>query len=152
MTSRMPKARNVSRTNAMKLIYLSAFMLLASPLKASEPDTVVTPLLSTSVTASGQPIVLPQNNPQVRVSIYEIAPGAVLPEHKHTYPRYGYVLAGTLRVTYTETGKSDVYGPGDFILEAIGQWHQGANTGIDPVKLLVIDQTEKDQNNVVLRK
>ena len=137
----------------MKFIYLSvAFMLFASPLKASEPDTVVTPLLSTSVTASDQPIALPQNNPQVRVSIYEIAPGAVLPEHKHIYPRYGYVLAGTLRVTYPETGKSDVYGPGDFILEAIGQWHQGANTGIDPVKLLVIDQTEKDQNNVVLRK
>jgi quercetin dioxygenase-like cupin family protein len=148
----MPKARNVSRTNAMKLIYLSAaFMLLASPLKASEPDTVVTPLLSTSVTASGQPIVLPQNNPQVLVSIYEIAPGAVLPEHKHIYLRYGYVLAGTLRVTYTETGKSDIYGPGDFILETIERWHQGTNTGIDPVKLLVIDQTEKDKNNVILR-
>ena len=141
----------------MKFMYLSAaFMLFASPLRASEPDTVVTtvvtPLLSTSVTASGQPIILPQNDPQVRVSIYEIAPGAVLPEHKHIYPRYGYVLAGTLRVTYTETGKSDVYRAGDFIVEAIGQWHQGANTGIDPVKLLVIDQTEKDQNNVVLRK
>src|SRR5712664_2875896 len=48
--------------------------------------------------------------------------------------------------TYTETGKSDVYGPGAFIAEAIGQWHQGANPGIHPVKLLVIDQAEKDQN------
>jgi quercetin dioxygenase-like cupin family protein len=62
-----------------------------------------TPLLSTSVTASGQPIVLPQNNPKVRVPIYEIAPGAVALEYKHIYLRYGYVLAGTLRVTYTET-------------------------------------------------
>jgi quercetin dioxygenase-like cupin family protein len=90
--------------------------------------------LSTSVTASGQPIVLPQNNPTVRVPIYEIAPGAVPLEYKHIYLRYGYVLAGTLRVTYTETGKSDVYRPGAFIVEAIGQWHQGANTGIHPVK------------------
>jgi hypothetical protein len=31
-------------------------------------------------------------------------------------------------------------------LKRSGQWHQGANTGVHPVKLLVIDQAEKDQN------
>jgi hypothetical protein len=39
---------------------------------------------------------------------------------QHIIWGYGYVLAGTLRVTYEETGKSDVYAPGAFI-EAIGQ-------------------------------
>jgi quercetin dioxygenase-like cupin family protein len=142
----------------MKGICLAAaFVLFAAPLQALERDTakaavVVTPVLTSTVTASGQPIVLPRKNPQVVVSTYDIAPGATLPEHKHAYPRYAYVLAGTLRVTNTQTGKSDVYRPGDFILEAIGQWHQGANIGSEPVKLLVIDQVEKDKNNVVMRK
>jgi quercetin dioxygenase-like cupin family protein len=142
----------------MKCLPLTAaFMLLATPLHALESDKttaaiVVTPVLTTSVTASGQPIILPQKSPQVAVSIYDIAPGATLPQHKHPYPRYGYVLTGTLRVTNLDTGKSDTYGPGSFILEAIDQWHQGANIGSDPIKLLVIDQVEKDQNNVVLRK
>ncbi|MEJ0094950.1 MAG: cupin domain-containing protein [Methylocella sp.] len=137
----------------MKYIWLAAsFALLSSPLHALENSTVVvTPVLSTTVTASGQPIILPQKDAQVLASIYEIAPGAVLPEHKHPYPRYGYVLSGTLRVTDTETGKSAVYKAGDFIVETIGHWHQGANIGAEPLKLLVIDQVEKDQSNTILR-
>jgi quercetin dioxygenase-like cupin family protein len=142
----------LSRKSVMRLIYVSAALaLLASPLRGSENGTVVTPRLSTTVTASGQPIVLPRDNPELRVSIYEIAPGAVLPEHRHMYARYGYVLSGSLRVTYTESGKSDVYRPGDFVVEAIGLWHKGANIGSDTLKLLVIDQVEKDQNNVETR-
>ena len=142
----------------MNHIYFAAIaMMLSSSLQASEsdqdtPKIVVTPLLTTNVTASGQPIVLPQTNAQVRVSEYEIPPSAILPEHKHLYPRYGYVLAGTLRVTNTETGKTDVYKAGDFILEAVGQWHRAATVGDEAVKLLVIDQVEKDQNNVIMRK
>jgi quercetin dioxygenase-like cupin family protein len=76
-------------------------------------------------------------------------PGATLPEHKHPAPRYAYVLSGTLRVSNTDTGKSDVYKSGDFIVEAVDQWHKAANIGSDPVKLLVIDTTEHGQNNVV---
>jgi quercetin dioxygenase-like cupin family protein len=137
----------------MKLTQLSAaLMLLASPLKAAQPETVVTSIFSSSATASGQPVVFPQNNAQVRASIYEIPSGAMLPEHRHAYLRYGYVLAGTLRVTYTETGASQVYRPGDFIIEAIGQWHKAATVGSESVNLLVIDQAEKDRNNVELRK
>ncbi len=137
----------------MKFIRLAAgFAMLASPLHAFESrPVVVTPLLSTTVTASGQPIVLPQKDAQVVVSTFEIAPGASLPVHMHPYPRYGYVLAGTLRVTDTETGKSAVYKAGDFIVETIGQWHQGSNIGAEPLKLLVIDQVEKGQSNTVLR-
>jgi quercetin dioxygenase-like cupin family protein len=137
----------------MKAIHMgAALMLLASPLKAAQPETVVTSIFSSSATASGQPVVFPQNNAQVRASIYEIPSDAVLPEHRHAYLRYGYVLAGALRVTYTETGASQVYRPGDFIIEAIGQWHKAATVGPESVKLLVIDQAEKDQNNVELRK
>jgi quercetin dioxygenase-like cupin family protein len=127
-------------------------MLLALPVYASEDKpVVVTPVITTTVTASGQPIALPQRNAQIAVSTYEIAPGARLPEHKHPFPRYGYVLSGSLQVTNAETGKTDVYKAGDFILEAVGQWHQGANVSTEPVKLLVIDLMEKGESNVVTR-
>jgi quercetin dioxygenase-like cupin family protein len=138
----------------MKPFLLAASIaLIASPLCAEESKPVIIEqVLVTDVTASGQPLTLPSKDAQLIVSTYEIAPGATLPEHKHVFQRYGYVLAGTLRVTNTETDKSDVYNTGDFIAEAVGQWHQGANIGTETVKLLVIDQVEKGRSNVVLKK
>ena len=136
----------------MNTIRLAVIVLLATPAHAAEDRAIVaTPVLTTTVTATGQPIVLPRVSPEVRVVTLDIAPGAVLPEHKHPYPRYGYVLAGTLRVTNTDTGTSMVYGVGDFIIEAVGQWHRGASVGTEPVRLLVIDQVESGQGNVVTR-
>jgi quercetin dioxygenase-like cupin family protein len=108
---------------------------------ASAPVTVTT-LKTTGVTSTGQPLTLPQENVEVTASIYDIAPGATLPVHKHPFARYAYVLAGTIKVTNVDTGQSDVFKEGDFIVEMIDQWHQGANIGADPVRLLVIDQTE----------
>ena len=139
----------------MKLVWLVAafFPPLIAQLQAQErKDVTVTELLSTTVTSSGQPIVLPQKDAQIVASIYDVAPGAILPVHKHPYPRYGYVLSGELRVTNMETGRNDTYKPGDFILESVGQWHMGANIGGKPLKLLVIDIVEKGQMNTVVRK
>ncbi len=113
---------------------------------------VVTPLASTTVTANGQPIVLPQKNVQVLVSSFEIPPGASLPVHMHPSARYAYVLEGQLQVTNAETGKSTSYKTGDFIIEMLGTWHQGANVGAEPVKLLVIDQVEEGTANTLLKK
>jgi quercetin dioxygenase-like cupin family protein len=133
--------------------------LWTMPLHAEAPSAktdaakpvVVRPVMSATTTSSGQPIVLPQKDAQVVVSAYEIAPGAVLPVHKHPFPRYAYVQAGNLRVTNNDTGKSEDFKPGDFIVEAVGQWHFGTNTGNDTVKLLVIDMVEKGKPNTVLR-
>ncbi|QPC92549.1 cupin domain-containing protein [Mesorhizobium sp. INR15] len=123
----------------------------ASALDSSGTPVVVTPLASRTQTASGQPITLPQKNVQVLVSTYDIAPGATLPVHRHPFPRYAYVQAGTLQVTNVETGKSNTYKSGDFIIEMIGQWHQATNVGDGPVKLLVIDQVEEGAKNTELR-
>jgi quercetin dioxygenase-like cupin family protein len=112
---------------------------------------VVTPVKSTAVTSTGQPITLPQKNIEVTASIFDIAPGATLPVHKHPFPRYGYVLSGTLKVTNVDTGRSDTFKAGDFIVEMIDQWHQGSNIGLDPVKLLVIDQIEAGVQATVLK-
>jgi quercetin dioxygenase-like cupin family protein len=137
------------------LVFLAMGVLtqFGAPLQAEQQKEVtVTPVLSTAVTSAGQPIVLPQNEAQLVVSLYDVAPHVALPEHKHPYPRYGYVLAGNLRVTDSETGQSATYKPGDFILESVGQWHVGANIGETPTKLLVIDIVEKGQTNTVLRR
>ncbi len=115
----------------------------------AKPAVAVTPIVTTDKTASGQPITLPQAHPELVGATYEIAPGAVLPEHKHPFPRYAYVLSGTLAVTNTETGQTITYRPGDIVVEAVGQWHKGANIGPDMVKLVVIDLVEQGQGNVV---
>jgi quercetin dioxygenase-like cupin family protein len=86
------------------------------------------------------------------VSTYDVPAGAVLPEHMHPFPRFGYVLTGTLRVTNTDTGEEHEYKPGDFILEAVKKWHKATTVGSAPVKLLVIDLTEPGKNNVIMKK
>ncbi|MBX9711736.1 MAG: cupin domain-containing protein [Xanthobacteraceae bacterium] len=144
-------------------IVASLFLLAVpgiSPLRAEGPApkpaaaslVVVKPILSASATSSGQPIVLPQKDVQVIASTYDIAPGAVLPRHKHPFPRYAYVLAGTLQVTNDDIGKTETYRQGDFILEAVGQWHHAVNDGPEAVKLMVIDMVEKGKPNVILQK
>src|SRR5258708_11856889 len=134
----------------------AALVLLGATAPASDADgaagpVLVTPVLTAAVTAAGQPIELPLHDVRVMVSTYEIARDATLPQHKHPYSRYAYVLAGRLLITNTETSRSDIYTTGDFIIEAIGQWHEAASLGDQPVKLLVIDQVAGEQSNVVLR-
>lgn len=138
------------------LPFALGLLLVASPLYADTQavtgKVVVKPVLSATTTSSGQPVVLPQKDAQVIVSTYEIPPGAVLPKHKHPFPRYAYVQAGTIEVTNLDIGKTETFKTGDFILEAVDQWHFGANKGKVPVKLLVIDMVEKGQPNTVLQK
>jgi quercetin dioxygenase-like cupin family protein len=110
---------------------------------------IITRLSSTRTTASGQPIEVPVH-PEVVVSRYEIAPNAALPIHEHPYPRYAYVLSGTIEITVLG-GKTYRYRTGDFIAEVIGQWHSARNSGDSPVRLLVIDQVAPGHSNTLFR-
>ena len=130
---------------------LFALMSSIPPSSAGEPATVAQ-LLSTQTTPSGQPIVLPQHDVQLLVSRFVIAPGAALPTHMHPWQRYGYLIAGHLRVTLTETGQVFDYKPGDFIVEVSNAWHSGTAVGDEPVVLLVIDQVEAGHDNTVLQR
>lgn len=136
-------------------LLVAALLLYAPAVAAKGPasaNVVVKPVTSATETSSGQPIVFPKGPGQVVVSIFEIAPGAALPVHKHPFPRYGYVLEGSLRVVNDESGKSLVFNPGDFLLETVGQWHHGVNAGNKTLRILVIDLVEKDHaNNTVLK-
>jgi quercetin dioxygenase-like cupin family protein len=124
--------------------------LLVAPLQAQAGEAVtVTPVLSSTVTSSGQPVVLPQKDAQIVISIYDVMPGAKLAAHNHPHPRYAYVLSGVLRVHNIDTGQTDTYEAGAFVLESMGQWHADMSIGREPLKLLVIDVVEKGQPNVV---
>lgn len=140
--------------SSMIMLAALSYSGIAGALDSGNTGTkvIVKPLFSATTTASGQPIVLPQKNVQVLVSTYEIPSGATLPVHQHPSARYAYVQGGTLQVTNVETGQSKTYRTGDFIVEMIGTWHQAVNTGVDPVKLLVIDQVEEGTANTLLRK
>ncbi|SMC56686.1 Cupin domain protein [Rhizobium sp. RU36D] len=130
---------------------LGLFALSISSAQA-QSQVVVTPVTKADVTVSGQPIALPTDNPEVTVSVYEIPPGAKLSQHRHQYPRYGYVLSGKLRVTNMDTGSVTDLGVGGFIVEALGQWHYGENPGTEALKLLVIDQAPKGVVNMEPKK
>ena len=141
----------IAAVQGLAFVALSCLGTPASALDPGSQPVVVTPLASTDRTAAGQPIVPPQEDVRVIASHFEIAPGAKLAVHKHPYPRYAYVVQGTLQVTDVETGNVTTYNAGDFIVELIDRWHFGANAGSDPVKLIVIDQVEGHAAHTILQ-
>src|SRR4051812_47626068 len=94
----VPVQGGIMRRISASVLLLAAALYAncALALDSSGTPVVVTPLASRTTTASGQPITLPRKNVQVVVSTYDIAAGATLPVHRHPFPRYAYVEAGTL--------------------------------------------------------
>lgn len=138
------------RLVSSSVLLVAGLVLAGCAGSAATPPVVVKELVSTTTTASGQPIRLPQGDARLVLSEYTIGPGARLPVHKHPSTRLAYVQAGTLSVTNQETAETIVYGPGDLIVEAVDQWHYGANTGTTPVRLLVLDEMTGEGSNTVL--
>ena len=128
---------------------LSLPLLLASA-EAQPPAASTNVVVRTSTTVTGQPLVLPQPA-EVVVSVTELPAGGVLPMHKHPWPRYAYVERGRLSVRYEAAGLVREFGPGEAIVEAIDQWHEGRVVGAEPVRIVVIDHVPPGQTNLVRR-
>jgi len=145
--------RKAALPRSLQYLAVGLFASLTSQAHAQQKtDVTIKQLLATTTTSAGQQIILPRKDAELVASIFEIPPGAHLPEHEHPYPRYGYILSGSLRVTDTETGQGKTYRPGDFVVESVGRWHTGANAGEEPTRLLVIDLVRNGHANTVLRK
>jgi quercetin dioxygenase-like cupin family protein len=123
----------------------------AASLQSPPQGAAVTVLERTTTTATGQSLRLPQGPVEVVVSRTEIPAGGVLPMHKHPWPRYAYVESGRLRVHWERAGITREFGPGDVVVEAIDEWHEGAALGETPVALIVFDQVPPGAANVVRR-
>jgi quercetin dioxygenase-like cupin family protein len=138
----------------MRSLFLGAFALISTTSADCGDLTApvsVKPILQTEQTWSQQPIRFPSHDGSVVAALYDVAPGAVLPVHKHPFPRLGYVLSGTLKVTDLDTGQSKTWKAGEFIVESLDQWHEGASIGQTPLRLLVIDLIENGAKNTIIR-
>lgn len=105
----------------------------------------VQPLLRTTTTTAGQPVVYPSTeNPEVTAVLVEIPSGAQTGWHKHPFPCYAYILSGALTVEM-EGGKSHHFQAGDALVESVNVLHNGKNTGTEPVKLVMFVTGEKEK-------
>jgi quercetin dioxygenase-like cupin family protein len=104
-----------------------------------------------STTITGQPLAGPPQPWETVISVSDLPLGGVLPMHRHPWPRYAYVERGRLSVTYEAAGITREFGPGEAVVEAIDQWHEGRVLGSEPVRLIVFDQLPPGASNVVLR-
>ena len=125
----------------MKTVFpICVLAFLIAPAAIADSSGIATvPVAHTRTTDTGQELVVP-TRPTVIVSETTIAPGSRTPTHKHPYPRYVYVLDGTLTVTDVATGQIFEVRKGGFLTEMIDRWHYGENRGTGPVRLIAIDQ------------
>jgi quercetin dioxygenase-like cupin family protein len=131
----------------LQILALGAILAASAALAADAPKQPGQQILTTTQTASGQPIPSPGGKLQVTATISELAPGEATIVHKHPYLRYDYILEGRLEVTNFVTGKVDVFSAGQFEVDPIDQWHQGK--AIDHVRLLVVDTAPAGKSNLI---
>ncbi|HZX30081.1 MAG TPA: cupin domain-containing protein [Rhodocyclaceae bacterium] len=119
---------------------LSILLVLCLPHVALALDATaavkVAPLLKTTTTWNGAPIVYPQGQAEVTALVIEIAAGKETGWHEHPVPSLAYILEGNLDVTLA-TGEVKHLGPGDALAEVANTLHQGRALGDKPVKLVV---------------
>ncbi|MGZ5053657.1 MAG: cupin domain-containing protein [Methylobacter sp.] len=118
---------------------LILFMALCCPLTAFALDEStaikVTPLLKTTTSWDGKPIVYPKGPGEVTALIVEIAPESETGWHEHPVPAFGYILEGELELKLA-TGQVKILHPGDVVPESVDVLHNGRNIGEEPVKIL----------------
>lgn len=132
--------------------FLVATLAVAQAASGQEAPAPRTTLLNrSSSTITGQPITPPSPGFEVVISRTEIPVGGVLPMHRHPWPRYAIVEQGRLSVHYEEAGLTREFGPGEAVIEAIGQWHEARVVGAEPVRIIVIDHVPPGQTNMVRR-
>jgi len=112
--------------------------LIAAPAVALESSAMlkVTPLLKTTTSWDGKPIVYPGGQAEVTALIVEIAPGGETGWHQHPVPSFGMVLEGALEVRLKD-GQVKRIEAGQVIAEVVDTLHNGRNVDKKPLKLLV---------------
>ncbi|EAT58530.1 cupin domain-containing protein [Chlorobium ferrooxidans] len=94
-------------------------------------------LTATKTTTSGEKIrYLKSKNPEVTALTVRIPPGGSTGWHKHPVPVYAYVLEGRLTVALKD-GRTFTFNKGDALVEVVNTFHNGTNSGPEPVTLAV---------------
>jgi quercetin dioxygenase-like cupin family protein len=133
----------------MRAFCFSTAIFASAVVSADEaPSPVVTPILQTTVTSSGQPLKLPGGKVELDAVYVTIPPGGATSLHRHPWSRFAYVEQGRIRVENRDTGQAADFEAGSVIVEAVNQWHVGRTLGPDPVKLVVFDLVPPGTTNV----
>lgn len=127
----------------MATALLFSFAHPASALDTSA-TVKVTPLMKTSSSWDGKPIVYPKGQAEVTALIVEITAGAQTGWHEHPLPSFAYVLEGTLEVTRGD-GAVKVLRAGDTLPEVVNTLHNGRALEGKNVKLFVLYTGVVDQ-------
>lgn len=116
---------------------LFLFAAIATAFSAEAPITSTTLLTTTTSWNNAQLPAYPPGQPQITVARVQIEPGASLPQHMHRNTiAAGVLLQGELSVV-TDSGATIELEAGDAVIETIGTWHTGRNTGSVPTELIV---------------
>lgn len=120
-----------------QLLFFMALCCLLAGCALNENTAIkATPLLKTTTSWDGKPIVYPKGQSEVTAMIVEIAPKGETGWHEHPVPALGYIMEGELELRLA-TGAVKVLHPGDVLPESVGVLHNGRNIGEEPVKILV---------------
>src|SRR6185437_14851849 len=106
-----PEDGGEARAMLSRVAFVLSVSLLAAPalaapaLAASNTNTIIAREKKTII---GQ-TVTPPPNPTIIASTRVFPPGAKTPVHKHLYPQYVFVTAGTLTITNVESVSVTTY-------------------------------------------
>lgn len=122
-----------------QLLALAAMLAWVHPASAldNSASVKVTPLLKTSTSWDGKPLVYPKGQAEVTALIVEIAAGGQTGWNEHSVPSFAYVLEGTLEVTQGNGATCQLHA-GDTLPEVVETLHNGRALGNKPVKLFVL--------------
>lgn len=119
---------------------LTITLALCLPLGALALDNTssvkVTPILKTTQSWDGKPIVYPEGQAEITGLLVEIAPGGEAGWHEHPVPSFGMVLEGTLEITQ-KNGQVKRLQAGEALAEVVSTLHNGRSVGKQPVKIIV---------------
>lgn len=124
-----------------------AALLVPSAVGASD----VKKLIESNRDIIGNPITYPGGQ-QATISGFDVTmkPGECNGWHSHPVPTFGYMMSGTLTVSYAN-GETKLIKGGQSIIEAQHMKHEGCNTGNEDVRIIVfyagadgIPVTERD--------
>jgi quercetin dioxygenase-like cupin family protein len=112
--------------------------LFARSAQAIEANTLikVTPILKSTSSWDGTPIVYPQGQAEITGMIVEIAPGAETGWHLHPVSSFGMILEGEMEVSL-KTGEVKRMKAGDSVVEVANILHNGRNFGSTTLKIIV---------------
>ena len=105
-------------------------------------------ILKTTTSKNGKSVDFPKTNAEITAAVVELPPGSVRPRTTHPWPRYVYVIEGTL-IVGGDDGKATEY-PAGSLLVTQNSWDIPKNAGDKAVKLLVIDSAEAGKSNSIV--